>query len=182
MLSVASYNFLRWHKNARVVTAFLLDFILCYLLTDKAVQFALERDTTMQIFEAFIWTFGDSNAILLVSLLLLILFADMPFITTDAHHKACMGCGADGVCGAGHDAFHGIYTFFHGGADYAECFHRQPVEPDSGSAGLFRQRQRTEFAVSGESYRDEPAMAEYALGIGADAALYTGDGSGNAAV
>ena len=82
VLSVASYNFLRWHKNARVVTAFLLDFILCYLLTDKAVQFALGRDTTMQIFEAFIWTFGDSNAILLVSLLLLILFADMPFITT----------------------------------------------------------------------------------------------------
>lgn len=82
VLSVASYNFLRWHKNARVVTAFLLDFILCYLLTDKAVQFAVERDTTMQIFEAFIWTFGDSNAILLVSLLLLILFADMPFITT----------------------------------------------------------------------------------------------------
>ena len=89
-------------------------------------------------------------------------------ILSDAHHKACMGCGADGVCGAGHDAFHGIYTFFHGGADYAECFHRQPVESDSGSAGLFRQRQRTEFAVSGESYRDEPAMAEYALGIGAD--------------
>ena len=56
------------------------------------------------------------------------------------------------------------------------------MEPDSGSAGLFRQRQRTEFAVSGESYRDEPAMAEYALGIGTDAALYTGDGSGNAAV
>ena len=74
VLSVASYNFLRWHKNARVVTAFLLDFILCYLLTDKAVQFALERDTTMQIFEAFIWTFGDSNAILLVSLLLLMFF------------------------------------------------------------------------------------------------------------
>ena len=103
-------------------------------------------------------------------------------ILSDAHHKACMGCGADGVCGAGNAAFHGIYTFFYGGADYAECFHRQPVEPDSGSAGLFRQRQRTESSVSGESYRDEPAMAEYALGIGADAALYTGDGSGNAAV
>ena len=117
VLSVASYNFLRWHKNARVVTAFLLDFILCYLLTDKAVQFALERDTTMQIFEAFIWTFGDSNAILLVSLLLLIycryaLYHHCNAILSDAHHKACMGCGADGVCGAGHDAFHGIYTFF----------------------------------------------------------------------
>lgn len=80
--SVAAWNFIRWHKNTRIVTAFLLDFILCYLLTDKAVQFAVERGTTMQIFEAFIWTFGDSNAILLVSLLLLILFADMPFITT----------------------------------------------------------------------------------------------------
>ena len=56
------------------------------------------------------------------------------------------------------------------------------LEPDSGSAGLFRQRQRTESAVSGESYRDEPAMAEYALGIGTDAFVYTGDGSGNAAV
>ena len=187
VLSVASYNFLRWHKNARVVTAFLLDFILCYLLTDKAVQFAVERDTTMQIFEAFIWTFGDSNAILLVSLLLLILFADMPFITTATPFYLMrttrrVGCGADGVCGAGHYAFHGIYTFFHGGADHAECFRRQPVEPDSGGAGLFRQRQRTESAVSGESYRDEPAMAEYALGIGTDAALYPGDGVGHAAV
>ena len=44
VLSVASYNFLRWHKNARVVTAFLLDFILCYLLTDKAVQFSECRE------------------------------------------------------------------------------------------------------------------------------------------
>lgn len=79
---VAYYNFIRWKGNVRVVTAFLLDFILCYLLTDKAVQFAASRETTMQIFEAFIWTFGDSNAILLPSLLLLILFADMPFITT----------------------------------------------------------------------------------------------------
>ena len=101
---------------------------------------------------------------------------------SDADYKACVGCGADGVCGAGHYAFHDIYTFFHGGIDYAECFCRQPVEPDGGGTGLFRQRQRTESAVSGESYRDEPAMAEYALGIGADAALYPGDGVGHAAV
>lgn len=82
VVAVASYNFIRWRGNMRILTVFLLDFILCYLLTDKAVQFALSHETTMQLFEAFIWTFGDSNAILLTSLLLLILFADMPFITT----------------------------------------------------------------------------------------------------
>jgi hypothetical protein len=36
----------------------------------------------MQIVEAFIWTFGDSNSILLASMLLVLLFADMPFINT----------------------------------------------------------------------------------------------------
>lgn len=82
ILSISAYNFMRWRGNARIITVFLLDFILCYLLTDKAVQFAASHETTMQIFEAFIWTFGDSNAILLTSLLLMILFADMPFITT----------------------------------------------------------------------------------------------------
>ena len=82
ILSISAYNFMRWRGNARIITVFLLDFILCYLLTDKAVQFAASHETTMQIFESFIWTFGDSNAILLTSLLLMILFADMPFITT----------------------------------------------------------------------------------------------------
>ena len=36
----------------------------------------------MQLVEAFVWTFGDSNSILLSSLLLLLLFADMPFISS----------------------------------------------------------------------------------------------------
>ena len=54
-----------------------------------------------------------------------------------------MGCGADGVCGAGHDAFHGIYTFFHGGIDYAECFCRQQKEPIGGG--------RSRYAVSGKA-------------------------------
>lgn len=82
IFSIAAYNFRCWRGNSRIVTAFLLDFILCYLLTDKAVQFAKVHETTVQIFEAFIWSFGDSNAILLISLLLLVMFADMPFITT----------------------------------------------------------------------------------------------------
>lgn len=81
VLSVAGYNFRTWRRNPRVVVTFLLVFILCFLLTDKAVRFAQEQGTVMQIMEPFIWTFGDSNSILLTSLLLLLLFADMPFLS-----------------------------------------------------------------------------------------------------
>lgn len=80
--SVATYNFRQWHKNPRIVITFALTFILCFLLSDKAVRFAEEYGTTMQLVEAFVWTFGDSNSILLSSLLLVLLFADMPFISS----------------------------------------------------------------------------------------------------
>lgn len=81
-LSVAAYNFRSWSRNPRIIITFALAFILCFLLSDKAVKFAKEYETTMQIVEAFVWTFGDANSILLSSLLLLLLFADMPFITS----------------------------------------------------------------------------------------------------
>ena len=77
---VTVYNFRAWHKNPRVFITFALAFILCFLLSDKAVKFAYEYETTMQAVEAFVWTFGDSNSILLSSLLLVLLFVDMPFL------------------------------------------------------------------------------------------------------
>ena len=80
--SVAAYNFRSWKRNPRIVITFGLAFVLCFLLSDKVVQFAIEQGTTTQIVEPFIWTFGDANSILLVSLLLLLLFADMPFLTS----------------------------------------------------------------------------------------------------
>ena len=52
-----------------------------YLLSNKAAAFAANNGTSMQILEAFIWTFGDSNSILLSSMLLVMLFADMPFLS-----------------------------------------------------------------------------------------------------
>ena len=79
--AVAAYNFRQWRRNPRIFVTFALAFILCFLLSDKAVRFAREYRTTMQIVEAFIWTFEDGNSILLSSLLLLLLFADMPFIS-----------------------------------------------------------------------------------------------------
>ncbi len=76
------YNFFQWRGNMRVVVTFILAFILCFLLSDKTMRFALECETTLQLVESFVWTFSDSNSILLASLLLLLLFADMPFITS----------------------------------------------------------------------------------------------------
>ena len=80
--SVAGYIFRQWRRNPRILVTFALAFILCFLLSDKAVRFAVEHNTTMQAFEAFIWTFGDSDSILLSSLLLVLLFADMPFLSS----------------------------------------------------------------------------------------------------
>ena len=78
--SVTVYNFRKWNKNPRIYLMFILAFILCFLLSDKAVQFARLYETCMQIVEPFVWTFGDAHSFLLSSLLLLLLFADMPFI------------------------------------------------------------------------------------------------------
>lgn len=75
---VALGNFRRWRRNPRIILVFCLGFVVCFLLSDKVLTFAGEHDTILQIMEPFIWTFGDANSILILSLLLLLLFADMP--------------------------------------------------------------------------------------------------------
>ena len=82
ILAVAAYDFRQWRRNPRIVLCFCLAFILCFLLSDKAVRFSRTYGSIMQILEPFIWIFGDANSILLSSLLLILLFADMPFIRT----------------------------------------------------------------------------------------------------
>lgn len=82
IISVVAYNFRQWHKNPRIIVTFALAFILSFLLSDKAVNFAEAHNTTMQLAEPFIWTFGDSDSILLISLLLILLFTDMPFLSS----------------------------------------------------------------------------------------------------
>ena len=81
-ISVAIYNFRQWNKNPRIIVTFCLSFIMCFLLSDKVVTFAIEHNSPMQIAEAFIWSFEDSNSILLSSSLLILLFADMPFLSS----------------------------------------------------------------------------------------------------
>lgn len=71
-------GFRRWRRSPQIWLAFGLGFVACFLLTDKAVTFAQTQQTVLQIFEPFIWTFGDARSILLISLCLLLLFADLP--------------------------------------------------------------------------------------------------------
>ncbi len=81
---VAMANFRRWRRNPQIALAFGLGFVVCFLLSDKVLAFAAKHETVVQIMEPFIWTFGDANSILLISLLLLLLFADMPHLGNEA--------------------------------------------------------------------------------------------------
>lgn len=74
----AMANFGRWRRSPQVWLAFGLGFVACFLLSGKVVDFAGTQGTVLQLFEPFIWTFGDANSILLISLCLLLLFADLP--------------------------------------------------------------------------------------------------------
>ena len=78
IILLTAINFRRWRNSPQIWLAFGLGFVACFLLTNKTVLFAQEHGTVMQIFEPFIWTFGDAKSVLLISLCLLLLFADMP--------------------------------------------------------------------------------------------------------
>ena len=80
---IAWANFRKWHKNPQIIMCFLLAFVFCYLLSDKVMQFAQAHGTYLQGMEAFIWTFGDSQSVLVISVLLLLLFSDMPNLSSE---------------------------------------------------------------------------------------------------
>lgn len=80
---VAAANFRRWRKNPQIFLAFGLGFVVCFLLSDKVITFVNAHNSMLQVLEPFIWTFGDANSILTISLCLLLLFADMPNLNND---------------------------------------------------------------------------------------------------
>lgn len=79
----AMANFRRWRRNPKIILVFCLAFVLSFLLSDKVIRFAQEHHTLLQAAEPFIWTFGDANSVLVVSLLLLFLFGDLPNLGAD---------------------------------------------------------------------------------------------------
>lgn len=78
ILQVVRFNFEGFIKNPRIIITFLFAFILCFFLSDRAIMIADYFDTPMQAAEPFIWTFGDSTSILLCSLLLILMFMNLP--------------------------------------------------------------------------------------------------------
>lgn len=78
---ITSENFRGWRKSPKIWMTFILAFVLCLMLSNQAISFSHQYGTYMQILEPFIWTFGDANSVMLSSLLLILLFSDIPFIT-----------------------------------------------------------------------------------------------------
>ena len=80
-LGIVRYNFFGFFRNPKVIFTFLLEFVLSFLLTGRIMIVMETYDTPVQAIEPFLWTFGDGTAVLLSSLLLLLLFSDLPKMT-----------------------------------------------------------------------------------------------------
>ncbi len=76
---LAGQNFSGWYRNARVWLTFSLSLVMCFMLSDQMLSRAQIYDSSVQIFEPFIWTFGDAQSIMISTILLILLFADIPF-------------------------------------------------------------------------------------------------------
>lgn len=50
---------------------FILAAILCLMLSDQIISHAIKYETILQVFEPFIWTYGDASSVMLSSLLLI---------------------------------------------------------------------------------------------------------------
>ncbi len=79
----AARGFGRWGHSPQVWMAFALGFIACFLLSGRVVDFSREHGGSLQLLEPFIWVFGDSGSILLISLCLLLLFSDLPHLDNE---------------------------------------------------------------------------------------------------
>lgn len=76
--AVVRYNFMGFFKSSKVIFCFLLGFVLCFLLSNRVMAVIDTYGTPVQATEPFLWTFGDTTAILLSSMLLLLLLSDLP--------------------------------------------------------------------------------------------------------
>ena len=54
-LVIAGNSFRAWKGNRRIGLTFVLGFILCFVLTERSVQFARTYGTLLQLAEPFVW-------------------------------------------------------------------------------------------------------------------------------
>ena len=67
---IAGQNFYGWKKSPRIWMTFILAAILCLMLSDQIISHAIKYETILQVFEPFIWTYGDASSVMLSSLFL----------------------------------------------------------------------------------------------------------------
>ena len=96
---IAGQNFSGWHRNARIWLTFTLGLVLCLMLSDQMLTRAQTYEAAIQIFEPFIWTFGDTESVLLSTLLLLMLLYSL-FIASLMLFLNLTAGSAAGVVGA----------------------------------------------------------------------------------
>lgn len=87
IFQLAGQNFSGWKRNPRIAMTFLLAFVLCLFLSDEVLAYSQRYETSLQILEPFIWTYGDAASVMLASLLLVLLFADMPFVNQETPYR-----------------------------------------------------------------------------------------------
>ena len=80
-LGIVRYNFFGFFRNPKVIFILFLEFVLSFLLTGRIMVVMDNYNTPVQAIEPFLWTFGDRTAVLLSSMLLLLLFSDLPKMT-----------------------------------------------------------------------------------------------------
>lgn len=78
---IVGQNFSGWKRSPRIWMTFLLALVLCLMLSNQVISHAVQYESVLQILEPFIWTYGDATSVMLSSLLLVLLFADMPFVS-----------------------------------------------------------------------------------------------------
>lgn len=77
---IAGQNFSEWRRGPRIAMTFILALMMCLMLSNQVLSRAVQYEMVLQILEPFIWIYGDAASVMLSSLLLVLLFADMPFV------------------------------------------------------------------------------------------------------
>lgn len=80
---IAAQNYLGWRYNPRVWSVFFMGFVLSMMLSDEIISYAQTYETSLQMLEPFIWTYGDATSVMLSSLLLVLMFGDIPFVSQE---------------------------------------------------------------------------------------------------
>ena len=121
--AVIRYNFMGFYKKPKVILTFLLGFILCFLLSSRIMPVIQAYKSPVQMLEPFLWTFGDTTAILLSSVLLLLLFSDLPVLSAITPYYLCRTTKKRWLFGQLFyvAAVSGIYTVFMLGATMILC-------------------------------------------------------------